>query len=82
MTDNNKLCKNSKQVLLFSYVDHMPKVGETLIAHSFISSPGGKGANSIVASSRLGSNNVFISKVIELDIMNILFNLLIASDPI
>ena len=43
----------------------MPKVGETLPAHNFITSPGGKGANSIVASSRLGSKNAFISKVVN-----------------
>lgn len=47
----------------FNYVDHMPKVGETLTANSFECLPGGKGANSIIAGSRLGSNNTFISKV-------------------
>jgi len=41
----------------------MPKVGETLTANSFECLPGGKGANSIVAGSRLGSNNAFICKL-------------------
>ncbi len=42
----------------------MPKVGETLCVQSFLCLPGGKGANSIVAASRLGSLNTFITKVI------------------
>lgn len=47
----------------FNYVDQMPKVGETLCAKNFLCSPGGKGANSIVGASRLGSVNTFVSKL-------------------
>ena len=41
----------------------MPKIGETKTASQFACLAGGKGANSIISGSRLGSKNAFISKV-------------------
>jgi len=45
------------------YVNRFPKVGETVLGTSFITAPGGKGANQAVAASRLGATCYFISKV-------------------
>ncbi len=48
-----------------SYVDRMPKMGETMAALNFFATPGGKGANACTAGARLGSHNIFICKVIN-----------------
>ena len=37
-----------------SLVKSMPKAGETIVGDDFVVTPGGKGANQAVASSRLG----------------------------
>lgn len=49
----------------YSYVNRMPKMGETMMANNFVYSPGGKGANSCVASAKLGSKSSLISKVLD-----------------
>ena len=41
----------------------MPKIGETKKADNFLCASGGKGANVVTASSRLGSKTAFICKV-------------------
>lgn len=46
-----------------SYVDRMPKMGETMAALNFIATPGGKGANACTAGARLGSTNAFVCKL-------------------
>ena len=48
---------------LFSYVNRMPKTGETIHGHHFQSGFGGKGANQIVAASKLKSKTAFIGKL-------------------
>lgn len=45
------------------YVDKTPEINETVSANGFVCALGGKGANSSVASSRLGSKSAFISKI-------------------
>jgi len=44
-------------------VDHMPKVGETIMGHGLAYIPGGKGANQACAAGRLGGNAVMLGKV-------------------
>jgi ribokinase len=41
---------------------HLPVPGETILGGTFLMNPGGKGANSAVAASRLGGKVVFICK--------------------
>jgi ribokinase len=48
---------------LTTYVPHLPMLGETLRGHSFITVPGGKGANQAVAASRLGASTYFIGRI-------------------
>ncbi|WP_129595827.1 ribokinase [Anaerophilus nitritogenes] len=48
---------------LVANVDHMPKVGETIIGKSFEEIPGGKGANQAVAIARLGGQVHMIGKL-------------------
>lgn len=43
----------------------MPKVGETILAHSFKKVPGGKGANQAVAARRMGCEVFMIGKIGE-----------------
>ncbi|WP_394234860.1 ribokinase [Niallia oryzisoli] len=53
----------SNMVDLITYIDKMPKEGETLEAPSFELGCGGKGANQAVASAKLGSKVMMLTKV-------------------
>lgn len=53
----------SNMVDLISYIDRMPKEGETLEAPDFKMGCGGKGGNQAVAASRLESDVMMVSKV-------------------
>lgn len=44
-------------------VDHLPKPGETIIGHDFMTNQGGKGANQAVAVARLGGEACFVARV-------------------
>ena len=44
-------------------VDHLPKPGETILGHDFMTNQGGKGANQAVAVSRLGGRVAFVARV-------------------
>lgn len=48
---------------LTTYVPHLPALGETLRGHSFITVPGGKGANQAVAAARLGAPTKFFGRI-------------------
>jgi len=48
---------------LTTYVPHLPAVGETILGHSFITVPGGKGANQAVAAARLGARTKFFGRI-------------------
>lgn len=48
---------------LTTYVPHLPAPGETLRGHSFITVPGGKGANQAVATTRLGAPTRFFGRM-------------------
>lgn len=53
----------SFMVDLVSYVEKIPKVGETVHANAFAESFGGKGANQLIAATRLGSKTMFVGKL-------------------
>lgn len=53
----------SFMVDLISYVEKIPKVGETVHANAFVESFGGKGANQLIAATRLGSKTMFVGKL-------------------
>jgi ribokinase len=42
---------------------HLPEPGETVLGHSFTTTPGGKGANQAVAAARLGGNCTLIGRL-------------------
>ena len=44
-------------------VENLPKLGETILGHTFYESPGGKGANQAVSAGRLGADVTIIGKV-------------------
>lgn len=48
---------------LTTYVPHLPAIGETLRGHSFLTVPGGKGANQAVAAARLGAPTKFFGRI-------------------
>lgn len=58
---NNNMVKQS--LCLLSYVDRMPKSGETLHSTSFKTGYGGKGANQCIAAVRLGCKTAMIGKI-------------------
>jgi len=43
--------------------DRQPKMGETILGHSFVLGPGGKGSNQSVAAARAGGDVAFVSKL-------------------
>ncbi|WP_064091163.1 ribokinase [Rossellomorea aquimaris] len=53
----------SNMVDLISYIDNMPKEGETLEAPDFEIGCGGKGANQAVAAAKMGSDVMMVTKV-------------------
>lgn len=53
----------SNMVDLITYIDRMPKLGETLEAPSFKIGCGGKGANQAVAAAKLGAEVIMLTKV-------------------
>lgn len=53
----------SNMVDLISYIDKMPKEGETLEAPDFEIGCGGKGANQAVAAAKMGSKVMMVTKV-------------------
>lgn len=53
----------SNMVDLIAYINDMPKLGETLEATDFKMGCGGKGANQAIASAKLGSSVMMVSKV-------------------
>lgn len=53
----------SNNVDLITYVERMPKLGETLEAPDFEMGCGGKGANQAVAASRLGAKVRMVTRV-------------------
>ncbi|MCK1983604.1 MULTISPECIES: ribokinase [Peribacillus] len=53
----------SNMVDLISYIDKMPKEGETLEAQDFKIGCGGKGANQAVAAAKMGSKVMLVTKV-------------------
>lgn len=53
----------SNMVDLITYIDRMPKLGETLEAPAFEIGCGGKGANQAVAAAKLGADVMMVTKV-------------------
>jgi ribokinase len=48
---------------LVTYVPRLPEPGETLVGHSFMTFPGGKGANQAVACARLGLETKLVGRI-------------------
>lgn len=48
---------------LTSYMERMPRPGETVNGRKFVTGPGGKGSNQAVAAARLGADVTFIGRV-------------------
>jgi ribokinase len=48
---------------LTSYMERMPRPGETVSGRKFVTGPGGKGSNQAVAAARLGAEVTFIGRV-------------------
>lgn len=48
---------------LTSYMERMPRPGETVAGHKFVIGPGGKGSNQAVAAARLGAKVTFVGRV-------------------
>jgi ribokinase len=53
----------SFNVDLTSFMDRMPKPGETVYGREFMIGPGGKGSNQAVAAARLGAEVTFIGRI-------------------
>lgn len=59
-----RLCVvGSSNIDLISKIPRLPKLGETLVGHSFHLGYGGKGANQAVIASRLGARVAMVTKV-------------------
>lgn len=65
MPRRNILVVGSANMDLVMRVRRLPKPGETLMAHGFMTAHGGKGANQAVAAARLGGRVAFIGTVGE-----------------
>lgn len=48
---------------LTSYMERMPRPGETVHGRSFVIGPGGKGSNQAVAAARLGAEVTFVGRI-------------------
>src|SRR5262245_57549788 len=48
---------------LTSYMERMPKPGETVHGRKFVTGPGGKGSNQAVAAARLGAEVTFVGRI-------------------
>ena len=48
---------------LTSYMDRMPRPGETVTGRRFVTGPGGKGSNQAVAAARLGAEVTFVGRI-------------------
>lgn len=48
---------------LTSYMERMPRAGETVHGHKFVAGPGGKGSNQAVAAARLGADVTFVGRI-------------------
>lgn len=48
---------------LTSYMERMPRPGETVNGRKFVTGPGGKGSNQAVAAARLGADVTFVGRV-------------------
>lgn len=60
----SKICVvGSSNIDLIARVPHLPKLGETLIGHSFHLDYGGKGANQAVMAAKLGAQVTMVTKV-------------------
>jgi ribokinase len=64
MTTQPKICVvGSSMIDLISRVPRLPKLGETLVGHSFHLGYGGKGANQAVMAAKLGAQVTMVNKV-------------------
>jgi ribokinase len=64
MTIQPKICVvGSTMIDLISKVPRLPKLGETLVGHSFHLGYGGKGANQAVMAAKLGAQVTMVNKV-------------------
>jgi len=64
MTKQPKICVvGSSMIDLISKVPRLPKLGETLVGHSFHLGYGGKGANQAVMAAKLGAQVAMVNKV-------------------
>ena len=53
----------SFNVDLTSYMQRMPRPGETVSGDRFVTGPGGKGSNQAVAAARLGADVTFVGRI-------------------
>jgi ribokinase len=53
----------SSNVDLTVIASHLPAPGETVLGHTFVTGPGGKGANQAIGARRLGAEVTFVTKV-------------------
>jgi len=60
--DNRIVVLGSLHTDLIIKVDSIPSLGETVLGHDFLRSPGGKGANQAVAAAKLGANVTMIDR--------------------